>query len=520
MLVKQKLSPYLLVFLLSFLVLLTLHFPFLGNALVLDDQDVIFGAGGVGSISWDHLLLNLDGHYYRPVGFAVIKLLYQSFHYDPVGYRLVNMLFLSAIAAAFYPLLILLGISAEVTILALILYIIHPYQGNAIQYVTLSHVLIGVIFSLLCVFWFIVSTNEPKRRAYFWGSLLAFICALLSHETSLIVLVFILAYGFFYKKLTLSFIQRLGVLFLAFLTLILCRRADPAYSTIFNVPSGMITDHFGVWISSWTRLLGWYIQHLIWPDKILVLWSTTILENSSLLRGLAALFITLFSLLLLLRPAVRPVSKLLLFVLLFGLALSGWTCFLYKDIWPFIEPHWFYFSSIGFYIFASYFLLSFIKKARFFGYTLIAASVLSLSWMTVHNDQQFINEESYCRFWLSQNKGCFAPYTGLFRVLVDKGEYRLAVALIVEESIILNATDPWAYPRLAYSLLCLGDTRLSTMFLNRALNLGLIGADAYYYYALYYNKTGNREQAQIFADKFNSIIPKPPALLGRYVSID
>jgi len=503
------------VFLLFVFLLLALHFHSLNNGFFLDDQNVIFGPDGVGAKSWEQLFTVGHSQFFRPVGHVLMKLSFHLFLYEPWGYRLVNILLLAGVGIAFYALLILLGASKRVSLLAISLYLIHPFQGNSIQYITMSHLLVGVLLALVSMHCFIDSNLNIAKQRLYWVSFISFIGAILSHETNLIVLIGILLWGAVYKRVNLVFIQRFVLLCVAAFVFIYIRGMATSFHHFFLSPLNFIMHHFDKWISSWMDLLGWYIQHLIWPDKVLFLWSTPFIAQSALLKAALAVSSCAGVIYWLFCDRIQPKVRFLFSFFFFGLALSGWACFIYKDVQPFIEPHWFFFTSIGFYVLSAYLLFYVLEHSRILGACLTVSVIVILSFMTFNNNDRFLNEETYSRYWLSLNKGSFTPYSGLFEALVDKGNFRQACALVLEGTTVLDIKPPELYPRLAYSFSMIGNKKIADIFLNEAFRLGMFSPDDLYYYALYSYEIGDIPAAKRFSQKYNLMSYKSPRILER-----
>jgi tetratricopeptide (TPR) repeat protein len=139
------------------------------------------------------------------------------------------------------------------------------------------------------------------------------------------------------------------------------------------------------------------------------------------------------------------------------------SCFAHTPYaYPFIEPHWFSFSSIGFFwIVAEYFkdLQKRIRMALWCG----ALAVVLLSWwvLLAETNDHWQNEETYCRFWIARNPYNITPYYGLGKSLNSRGEFAQAEQVLLTGIQINGYPSPSYMAELGYANLMMGRVQIA-----------------------------------------------------------
>lgn len=496
-------------FLCGVLFLLIIYGPFVSNGFMLDDHSVIFSYKGMAGLSWQELFSSGSTRFFRPVGHLPMKLSYHLFAFDPRGYHLVNILLLSAVATAFWLLLTDLGVRKKVVLPALAYYLAHPFQGNAFNYITMSHVLVYVLLTTVSVYCFI--GHFLYRRAWlYWMGLAAFAGSVLSHEMAVLTPVVLLVWAMAYRRLDRVFTMRLVPWVAALLIFLIVRKLDQSFHYAFNNPGEQIFRHFNHWVSAWFDLLGWYARQLLWPDRVLFLWSEPGSSSQWVLKFLALAaagggFVYWFFT----SRRSAPV-RFLSAVFLLGLLVSGWAGYLYPQVWPFIEPQWFYFTAIGYYVFVGWCCVQAAGQSRLIGAVLVSALFVLILGMSVRNNLSYKNEEVHSRHWLSINKGSAAPYRGLIRALADQGDCRGAVMVDHERRYYLSIQDPAVFSRMAYCYAKLGRPDLGEMFFQQVVSLGYVEADDICFLGRYFSASGDERTAARFFEQFKRMKLRQP----------
>jgi len=135
-------------------------------------------------------------NYYRPVLTASLAVDYRLWGANAFGYRIVNI-FLHAINGILvFVMLVLLFRNPGLASLAALFFCILPTHEWVVRYIVGRGDLLQTLFSLLCFISFIVHLTNA-RRAWWYGSLICFVLALLSREVAVLNIVFLFLIGYY-----------------------------------------------------------------------------------------------------------------------------------------------------------------------------------------------------------------------------------------------------------------------------------------------------------------------------------
>ena len=173
-----------------------------------------------GFVNWDDPVNFLENPRYRGLGLAQVTWMFTTFHMghyipltwltlgadylvwgmDPRGYHVTSLLFHAATALCFYVLarrLLTRALpaatpDADVTLgaaAAALLFAVHPLRVESVAWVTARRDVVSGLFFMLTVLTWLKSVEAPaeSRRRWYAGSLVLFVCALLSKSLAVAV---------------------------------------------------------------------------------------------------------------------------------------------------------------------------------------------------------------------------------------------------------------------------------------------------------------------------------------------
>ena len=129
--------------------------------------------------------------YYRPVVRLVYALIYQVSGLNPSAYHLVNVLFNAAVVVLLFYLICELMGNAGLAFAAALLYAVNPARGEGVYWVYGLSSIVMALFAILAVYWY--------HRKWDALALAAFVLALLSRESAVLLPVILLAYEFAFR---------------------------------------------------------------------------------------------------------------------------------------------------------------------------------------------------------------------------------------------------------------------------------------------------------------------------------
>ena len=372
--------------------------------------------------------------FYRPLSYVIPSLAYAAFGENPIGHHVLNAVLLGLAGFAVYYMLMTFGVSIGISFLASLFYVIHPINGVVVNYITagvFSAQVIFMVLSLKILSFPSASVGNPNTSQRTGSptkafgddilSVMFFLLALLCHETAMLLPFYAVAMlklqgqswphvwrktkwlwallaGYFLFRL--FFISWHGVIFSK------VQRFD---MTILEYAASQI------------KIIAWYVTRLFYPDGIVLIWSTPVVKGVGVWLWLTAGLGLVTAMAALIYYHRREyVIKLGLVWFVLGFLPVGLAS-LYRPPHGFtIEPHWFVFSSVGFFIWVA-FVLS--RKPLIFRVALIA---LWLSMVFMYN-RLWSNEKQYCTFWLAQAPQMKAVAYVLGDIYAGEGQWGKAI---------------------------------------------------------------------------------------------
>ena len=340
--------------------------------------------------------------YYRPFAHVEISICYALFKENYWKYHLFN-LFMFVMAAFFiYLCIVQLSKNPCLAFLASALYLVHPINGVVVNYIPASCFAFQIIFISGSIFLLFLSIERNNSRFYYYISLLFFILALLCHESSIMTPFYMAAAlivaGHVKTKRILSCLTPFILVLLVF---IVFRFVFVQHHEIFADTLQASRFDFFKYIATIFILILWYISKLFFPKGITLMFLVQDIQSYVFWYDFA-FFIALFlSILLLIKFKQDKVKLIALLWFLIGFGTCVIATFVVYNQTARIESHWFNFSSIGFFILAAFCLLNLIKFKKLAGYILLSVVFLLLIKSSHAYNNQWRNEETYMKYWLS-----------------------------------------------------------------------------------------------------------------------
>lgn len=484
----------------------------LSQQFMLDDYVVLFNEAGVANKSFLQLFTSHQHIFYRPVGHIFLWLMHQGLGANVAAYHLANLALFSAICFLFFKITERLTQNRRLAYLTAALYAIHPINSMLVNYVT-ANVISTFVLTMQLSFLFVIKAVDAKRPSAYVGSLLFFVLSLFSHEMSMIfpAHVFCLLYflrGYDFKKAllySLPFAILATAYFLfrwQFFSLKGMVQAAHAVMPIFNV-----------YISSVMKLIYWYAGKLLWPQDIIFLWTVEIEKNFSpfeVFRFFAIAAILVFLMFFRLKKGPAAFALSIFAVGFIPVFWASYAHFPFAE--PLIEPHWFYFSSLGFFILLA---LAFERLwlnpgSRKWTPLVLAAVVFGYSALLWQNNQNWKDQETYCRFWLKHNEANTTPYYGLGQVLLSRGDARGAIDYLEQGLKKSRYHSAFMTADLGYAYFLKGDYFRAQGYFERAFLTDPGYSVTLYYFAILAAKQNQPERARALLQKAIQLYPRSP----------
>ncbi len=530
---KVKFNIKALALLLIFLLCLISYSNSFKNGFFLDDDQYFFKFPTLNDVSTASLFYKSFKGFYRPFSVTFLKIeltLFQTT--NPFGYHLVNFVLFSIVCWLFFLILLKLFENIRWALLSSCLYAIHPINNIFVNYKTASAVLIGILTLQLSLLLFLYYLERKKRGLYVL-SLIFYAFSILSHETSAILPAYLLMICYFFKEIELIELflikrterpfnvvdPRMGVrsdikeklnkgifrlclpYFILFFIYLFIR---------FNIPEIYQIKHvaisIGPYLATIVKLLFWYFGKLINPQKILFLWDEKIVDHPHWIEVIGCLMTLISIYIYCWIKGKKNIAAFSIVLFLTGLWPIVLGSFVYtsKTHTAMIEPHWFGFSSIGFFALMSS-MLVYIRKhlndKAWLG--LICIPILLNISLTRKSNVFWFDGYTYSSYWHRLNELNGAPTAFLIRKeieLLDKG---LNPRLYADCSEVAN---------LAHLFFRVEESDTAIKYYEMALDMDEGCIYALYGLGLVVDDMGNSKKAEQFMLKALSYRPNFPPL--------
>ena len=406
----------------------------LSNGFMMDDYVLL---PAVKSLKWGAILTSCLNGFYRPVGAGLIKLIYSLLGSNSIGYHIVNlflffiicMLFLFIArwlfinSATYFPSensLVRGGWGAFISVL---FYCVHPINNMIVNYKTASMLAISVICMQISFMTFLIYIENRKKICYSL-SIFFYFCSIFSHEICSILPIYLFMAAYYLRG------QRTkGVLSLFWpylLCFIFCTSIVLHFSCRLIWWWGIFKIPFGIYLVTLSKLFQWYIFKLFFPHDLLFVWDVPITGDHMLVRyAWLIFFIGFLAGVYFLFTKLRKLFEI--FCLTFfvvGFIPICIAAFTYVALLhtAFIEPHWFYFSSLGIFMLWANFIIFLGRSWNPWPRAIMLCGlILILVIMTRQSNTVWKNNETYCKYWIKLNHYNAVPSEYLRMETTPKG---------------------------------------------------------------------------------------------------
>ncbi|RKY42214.1 MAG: hypothetical protein DRP85_03685 [Candidatus Makaraimicrobium thalassicum] len=478
--------------------------------------------------------------FYRPFQMITYVMDYSLWGLDVRGYHLTNILLHVSVALALFWMVNILFGDVLLSFLTGLFFVTHPVHTEAVSYISGRSDPLAALFMLLCFIFYVKELNSQKKRFYFL-MILAYIGALLSRETAMILVALLLLYHFvFGRKIEFKgFLSLSGITFIYILLRLTALRGLLAVSAVPTHFSQRFPGFFAA-ITGYTRLLTLPVHlHMEYGAELFKL-----SEPETITGVLLVLFFLVYA------WGKRKSSKLLFFsVFWFFLALLP-----VSNLYPvnaYMAEHWLYLPSIGFFLLlaggvcwlyrsrslkiCSMVLMIYIPL--FYAYSTVKQNGYWSDRITfyertlryapdsvrVHNNlgnaylKAGRKEEAIASYKnaLAVDPGYAEAYYNLGSVYVDTGRKEEAISLF-KKAVMIDPDYAEAYYNLGNAYVDTGREKEAIAFYEKALEVDPDYAEAYNNLGVAYAAAGRRDEA---VASYRKALAINPAHAGAYTNL-
>ena len=302
----NKISNFLFLMFLTLLILIIYKPSMNGDFCYMDDYGYLDSIEDLNGNYLEILDPNFDkGSYYKPLFILSLLLDFLLWKASPLGFHFTSVLIYLFTLYIIYFIVYELFKNKFISVMSTILFAVHPVHVETVSWISSRTHLLGSFF--FCVaFYLFIKFNSNKKKLFYFLSLFAFLCSLLSHVISGILPLIILLYIYCFTssiKGKVNFYKILPVIPYFFLTLLFA---------VFLTYTGAVShrevhlentflDRFVIFIILFAKL----IKLFFWPFNLSLFYSSEPAQGIFSLSFLLSFFIFIFFVLSFLYTFVR-----------------------------------------------------------------------------------------------------------------------------------------------------------------------------------------------------------------------
>ena len=423
---------------------LTAYFNSLGNEFIWDDavlvRDNLYirDASHIGNLFLEDIAQGANARlgFWRPLQMLTYMWDYASWGLAPAGYHLTNISVHIFTALLIYWLANTLFANPAVSLLAGVLFAVHPVHTETVAYISGRAESLAALFMLLAYIFYIKALQRPKPLLYL-GVLLSAFLAVLSKEYACVLPLLLLVYHYVFRKRLRIW---LFLLALAPLIIIALFRMNALASLFYGA---FYENNLFRRIPGFFAAVAGYLRLLFFPVNLHMDYGNQFfsLSHPLVLSGLSATFLLLFW-----AHKKRNSNKLITFcVHWFFVALlpvSG----VYPMTRAYMAEHWVYVASVGFFIVAAYglYYLYTVRRLKLLAALLAVCAVSFYTALTIKQNTYWKDRVTFYEHARKFSPHSLAIANNLCGAYVDAGKPGLAVSMC-KEAISINPFFAPAY---------------------------------------------------------------------------
>lgn len=403
-----------------------------GNAFMVDDFHFLEHKYQYTFHSFTDFFTKTQSSHYSPFYFLYYTALFNVIK-DPFVFHLIGLAQFYLNTALLFWLILLLTQNRGLAFLTAALFCGHPIHSTAVQLIGNNFILIaaGLLQGALIAYW--------QRRLIL--SLLLFTAALLYFEGAVLFPLYLAAVLYFFRRPSLkALLRECGPFLLLSLAYLVLWGIVSARNTGFIEKAASLSLNLSEYTASMFVLIKWYLANLFYPADIVWIKNIQPVRNAVWIYnagfiGAAALIVW----------ALKSWGRQKAFALtwfLLGFAILPVACLGHAYMGLVIEPHWFYFSSMGVFFLLALGLTNLKTRINPKIWTIFCVMIvgycISATWA-----YNIVNktEKSYCEFWLKSSPDNTIALMALGKIHAEAQEYPEAL-MYYERILKTSSYDP------------------------------------------------------------------------------
>jgi tetratricopeptide (TPR) repeat protein len=417
---------------------------------------------------------------YRPMAHMLLDFSYGTFRNSYWKYHLFNLTLFVFVSLLVSVLVEKLTGEGQLAFLAGFFYLIHPVNGIIVNYMSASVFAFEAIFMLGAILLLLASLERQNDRGLYFLSLAFCFFSLFWHENGVMVPFYVSAVILFFRKD--PFMQKARVLlpyFLIVFSYVIFRAVYfPPVNT--GLLKQLALSHMSGWWypAAMFQVYSWYIGKLFFPQGIVMQWAVPFMQGHAVLNVLGAVLLAVSFVLLFFRFRRDALCLLALTWLVIGFAPALLASMVRSYTCAVIEPHWFVFSSIGFFMLAARLCVFVFSRMKNAGMVLVF--ILVMVWCSFSHayNRIWADQKTYAFYWLQQAPYYTPIYTYIAYAQMMEGDFK-ASRMWFTRALSGRPADELIYVNLGVMAQAEGRLQAAEGNYKMALKINPYSADAF-----------------------------------------
>ncbi len=363
--------------------------------------------------NFSDFFLRFPGHHYNPLDVILNFYLFKLLPPVPLYFYGFNLILFFTNSILFFLTIRAFTQNQSIALLSAVLFVVHPLNAENLSHITFNTVFSSAIFLQISLlgFWRYIALPQQNKR-WFYLSLLSFLLGLLFLETALLFPACLCA-----VSLIKPVRERLRVLLLSLPYWASSISYFILWCSMTRDGGHQLSDkiqHLNISLTQYFATLGllfkWYIGNLFFPDDLVFIKSSPVIFGGQVqwILGLMAYTAVIILLILLWRKTQKSFA-LLWFLAGFIFMLPASLIHAYS-MGMVLEPHWFFFSSMGFFMCIALLLADIKPRMSLVIYRSLIGVIIFFWAITSYRHHVIAQTEvSYLEYWLKISPGNTFP---------------------------------------------------------------------------------------------------------------
>jgi len=430
--------------------------------------------------------------FYRPLQAVSFMIDHRLWGPDSFGFHLTNVVLHILSALALYWFVALVFADLRLSFIVSVLFVVHPVHTDAVSYISGRADPLALTFILLTLI-FYLKYSRLKKPVFLVLMLVAYALAILSKETSLIVIGLILAHDFFLAgklniKTVLPFLPL--ILFYIILKTVIFQQHLPPPGFYQEIPER---------IPGFFLAIFEYIRLIFLPINLHMDYGLKVFEINNP-RALAGVVIVIGLLVHLFRK--RRTDPLYCFAVLWFFLTLMPVANIFFPLHFFMAEHYLYLPSIGIFLVVGRALPMILEKvkAKKAALGLFVLVVVLLGGLTIRQNLVWADPIRFYRNILEYSPDSSDTYNNMGNLYAVEGRYDEAIEAY-EKAIEISPRSYKAYANLGNTLRVAGQKEKALAMLKKSIEIQPIYALGHYKLSVAYYDLGRFKPAVIHHDE-------------------